>query len=175
MNQREAAFDVDISGELGRRPVDSADHLKEKEYIQDLALRLGEAPEEVLPRFVEIAMRMAGGVSAGLSIYEPKPAPGVFRWHHLIGDLERFNNATTPRNFSPCGITLDRGSPVLMRHVERVYGWVSDAGIVIPEVLLVPLFIGQGEPKGHALDRRRSRRPFPRRSRAGGDGTGLVR
>ncbi|KUL93908.1 hypothetical protein DK26_19330 [Bosea sp. WAO] len=142
------SLEFDITDELTSRPVGSADHLKEKQYIQDLALRLGEAPEEVLPRFVEIAMRMSGANSAGLSLYEPEPAPGVFRWHHLIGELARFNNATTPRNNSPCGVTLDRTGPVLMQHVERVYDWVAEAGIVVPEVLLVPLFVGRTEPVG---------------------------
>jgi hypothetical protein len=28
-------------------------------------------------------MEMAGGVSAGLSLYEETPAPGVVRWHYL--------------------------------------------------------------------------------------------
>ncbi|MFC5417982.1 sensor histidine kinase [Bosea eneae] len=143
-----SSFEVDVSDELFRRPAASADYLKEKQDIQDLALRLGEAPAEVLPRFVELAMRRTGGVSAGLSIFEPDPAPGVFRWRHLIGELARFDDATTPRLDSPCGVTLDRARPVLMQHVERVYDWVAKAGITVPEVLLVPLFVGANEPIG---------------------------
>jgi two-component sensor histidine kinase len=37
---------------------------------------------------------------------------------------------------------------VLSRHPERYYDWISDAGIAIPEVLLVPLHIGSEEPLG---------------------------
>lgn len=148
MRVTKPTFEIDVSDELHRRPTDSPDHLTEKQALQDLVLRLGQAPAEVLPRFVELAMRMTGGVSAGLSIYEADPAPGVFRWYHLIGELARFENATTPRNFSPCGVTLDRAQPVLMHSVERVYDWVADAGITIPEVLLVPLFMGEKEPIG---------------------------
>ena len=103
-------FDVDISGELDRRPVDSPDYLEEKKAIQDLVLRLGEAPAEVLPRFVELAMSMTGGETAGISLYEAEPVP-IFRWHHMIGELSRFDNATTPRHHSPCGVTLDRTRP----------------------------------------------------------------
>ncbi len=66
----------------------------------------------------------------------------------MIGDLSRFNNATTPRDNSPCGVTLDRTGPVLMQHVERAYDWVAAAGIEVPEVLLVPLFVGRTEPVG---------------------------
>ena len=102
----------------------------------------------MLPRFVDLAMEMTGGVSAGLSLYEENPAPGVFRWQYLRGVLSPFNGATTPRNFSPCGITLDRNGPVLSVHPERVYSWIADANIVVPEVLLVPLYLGGTAPLG---------------------------
>ena len=107
-----------------------------------------DRPAEVLPRFVDLAMAMTGGVSGGLSLYEPEPAPGVFRWQYLRGTLEPFNGATTPRDFSPCGVTLDENRPVLSAHPERVYGWIADANIVVPEVLLVPLYIGGTAPLG---------------------------
>ncbi len=93
-------------------------------------------------------MEMTGGASAGLSLYEENPSPGVFRWRYLRGILAPFENATTPRNFSPCGITLDQNSPVLSLHPERIYDWISDANIVVPEVLLVPLYLGGTEPLG---------------------------
>lgn len=61
--------------------------------------------------------------------------------------LAPFEDATTPRNFSPCGITLDRNGPVLCKNPERFYEWISDANIVVPEVLLVPLYRNE-EPIG---------------------------
>ena len=91
---------------------------------------------------------MTDGVSAGLSLYEENPAPGVFRWQYLRGVLAPFDGATTPRDFSPCGITLDRNGPVLSLHPERVYDWIADANIVVPEVLLVPLYLGGKVPLG---------------------------
>lgn len=72
----------------------------------------------------------------------------MFRWKYLRGLLSPFEGATTPRNFSPCGITLDENGPVLSLHPERVYDWIRDANIVVPEVLLVPLYIGGSEPLG---------------------------
>jgi hypothetical protein len=112
--------DVFITDELDRRAPKKTDYLREKLALQDLAMRMADQPEEVLPRFVDLALEMTGGVSAGLSLYEEDPAPGVFRWQHLRGALASFNGATTPRNFSPCGITLDRNAPVLSAHPERV-------------------------------------------------------
>ena len=143
-----AISDVFITEELDRRAPKETDSLREKLALQDLAGRMADHPAEVLPRFVDLAMEMTGGVSAGLSLYEPDPAPGVFRWRYLRGRLAPFEDATTPRNFSPCGVTLDRNAPVLSSHPERVYDWISDAGIVVPEVLLVPLYLGGKEPLG---------------------------
>lgn len=148
IDPRLAVEDVFITDELARRPPTHIDSLKEKLALQDLAARMADQPEEVLPRFVDLALEITGGVSAGLSLYEPEPGPGVFRWQYLRGILAPFNGATTPRDFSPCGITLDRNAPVLSLHPERVYNWISDADIVVPEVLLVPLYIGGSEPLG---------------------------
>jgi two-component sensor histidine kinase len=143
-----APNDLYITSELERRPVKTIDHRRGKLALQDLAAKMADHPEEVLPRFVDLAMELTGGSSAGLSLYEENPAPGVFRWRYLRGTLAPFDNATTPRDFSPCGITLDQNRPVLCFHPERFYDWISDAGIVVPEVLLVPLYVDGGEPIG---------------------------
>ncbi len=140
--------DVFITDELYRRAPKKIDYLQEKLALQDLAALMVDQPEEVLPRFVDLAMEMTGGVSAGLSLYEENQAPGVFRWTCLRGVLAPFEGATTPREFSPCGITLDRNAPVLSLHPERVYDWIADAKIIVPEVLLVPLYLGGKLPLG---------------------------
>jgi len=137
---------VFITDELESRPIERADFLKEKIAIQDLAARMVTDPDAVLPRFVRLAMQMTGGESAGLSIHDE--AGKVFRWIHMCGELAAFEGATTPRNYSPCGVTLDALRPTLARHPEWAYSWVSDANIELPEVLLVPLSIGGSEPLG---------------------------
>ncbi|WP_312366182.1 HWE histidine kinase domain-containing protein [Ensifer sp.] len=140
--------EVFITEELFRRPIDDADFLREKTALQELATHMIKDPDGVLPKFVQLAMEMTGGVSSGLSLYDGRSAPGIFHWKHLCGSLSAFEGATTPRNYSPCGVTLDQGAPVLTRHSERAYSWISDAGIEIPEVLLVPLYVGTDEPLG---------------------------
>ena len=141
--------EIYIPGELERRVAPEADYLQEKIALQELAARMVDAPGEVLAKFVDLAMDLGGGISAGLSLYEEEAGTaGVFRWHHLCGVLSPFEGATTPRDFSPCGITLDRRAPVLATHAERMYEWISKANIVVPEVLLVPLYIGSIEPLG---------------------------
>jgi two-component sensor histidine kinase len=139
--------EIYITGQLAERPPRRADHLQEKVALQDLTMRMSRAPEEVLPRFVELAMQLTGGVSAGLSLLEPD-APKTFRWRNLCGTLSAFEGACTPRDDSPCGITLDENRPVLTRYSERGYQWIADTGVILPEVLLVPLFIDGPEPLG---------------------------
>ena len=109
---------------------------------------MADDPGRVLPEFVSLAMEMTDGISAGLSLYEKDPAPGIFRWHHLQGTLAEFTGATTPRNFSPCGIVLDLDAPVLTAHSERAYDWLAEHNVSLPEVLLVPLHIDGNEPTG---------------------------
>jgi two-component sensor histidine kinase len=140
--------DVFITEELTSRPVPAADYLREKLALQDIARQMAEHPAEVLPRLVTLAMEICEADSAGISLFEPQPGTaGVFRWHHLVGVLEKFTGATTPRDFSPCGICLDQQRATLSRNPERVYDWIADAGIVVPEVLLVPLY-ARGESLG---------------------------
>ena len=38
--------------------------------------------------------------------------------------------------------------PVLVQKPERVYSWLVDAGVSLPECLLVPLYVGEAEPLG---------------------------
>jgi two-component sensor histidine kinase len=140
--------DVYITEELSKRPPSRFDPLAEKQALQDLAGRMLGGASEVLPEFVSLAMCLADGDAAGLSLYEPGTPHGKFRWHHLRGTLAAFEGATTPREASPCGVTLDANGPVLSSHPERAYGWIADANIIVPEVLLVPLYVGDNDPIG---------------------------
>ena len=140
--------DIFITDELLRRAPTKTDYLQEKLALQDLARQMIDSPADVLPHLVDLAIDICGGISGGISLYEENPPPGVFRWHYLRGDLEKFTGGTTPRNFSPCGITLDLRTPVLAAHPERFYSWLAEAGIAVPECLLVPLYVGGATPLG---------------------------
>jgi two-component sensor histidine kinase len=142
MNGTAALEGVFITGELARRPERPPDYKREKDALRELLAQMASAPELVLPRFVALAMELTGGSSAGISILEHEPSPGVFRWRYLHGGLAPFENATTPRDDSPCGVTLDRRAPVLARHPEEAYSWIAEFDLVIPEVLLVPIYVG---------------------------------
>jgi two-component sensor histidine kinase len=144
-----APSDLYISFELERRAPKLRNHLGEKLALQDIAAQMVDHPELVLPKLVERAMDITDARSAGISEFEPQDGtPGIFRWRDLRGELKRFEGATTPRDYSPCGVCLDRLEPTLTRRPERYYAWIADAGIACPEVLLTPLPIAHGRPLG---------------------------
>jgi hypothetical protein len=144
-----APSDLYITPELHRRVPKTTDHLREKLALQDIAAQMVDHPEQVLPKLVERAMEMTGAASAGISEFETQDGTaGIFRWRDLKGELARFEGATTPRDFSPCGVCLDRFEPTLTRRPERHYTWIAKAGVCCPEVLLVPLYIARGQPLG---------------------------
>ena len=59
--------DLYITPQLSARgPRRQPDYLLEKKAIQELAGRMVHEPEQMLPRFVDLAMELTGGISAGL-------------------------------------------------------------------------------------------------------------
>ncbi len=139
---------LDITPSLYGRFAAHPNFPQQTRAIQALGACIAEHGAEILPRFVALARELTGGDSAGLSLLESEPAPGVFRWSCLQGAFAPFADSLIPRDNSPCGITLDRDAPVLMAHPEHHYEWAAEAGISVPEVLLVPLYIGSNEPLG---------------------------
>jgi two-component sensor histidine kinase len=142
----EAVASVFITEELERRAPATPDYLREKLAIQELAQHLSDKPDAILSRLVKLAMDICDADSSGISIFEPEERQ--FRWYALSGQLATFEGATTPRDFSPCGVCLDVSRPILMAEPERVYDWIRDAHITVPEVLLVPLMVKDMAPIG---------------------------
>ncbi len=135
--------DVFITEALQKRVAKRIDHERARSALVNLASEMARDPEAVLPRYVDLALRETGASSAGLSLNEE---PNCFRWRHTRGVLWDLEGGLTPRNDSPCGVVLDRNQPLLTRYPERLYDCL--AGICIPELLLVPLHIGNGNPFG---------------------------
>jgi len=140
--------DIFVTEELQARRSKRADYYRQSQALGELASLLSQDASALLGRFVELAMKITGGDSAGLSILDRGDAPSGFVWRCLHGTLSVFEGTSTPRDDSPCGVTLDRNGPTLAVHPERTYSWIAAAAITVPEVLLVPLRIGKDEPLG---------------------------
>lgn len=93
-------------------------------------------------------MEITGARAGGISVLENENPPGIFRWRYLSGAAKPHEYGVAPRNFSPCGKTLDLDAPVLTAHPARYYGWIADAGMDAAEILLVPLRVAKGEQVG---------------------------
>ena len=96
-------------------------------------------------------MNMTEGVSAGLSLYVEGSEPKVFRWCYSrdIGHVRR--RYDTPIGFQPLRHHAGRNaanSSFRATSCSATTDWIAEANIVVPEVLLVPLYRGNDEPLG---------------------------
>ena len=138
-----------ITSELEKRTRRGSDTRATISALQTLSRDIAEHPSEALTRLVNLSKELCGGGSAGISVYEPVPGePGIFRWTALTGKAAQFDGETTPRDFSPCGICLDRSEIILMDRPGRYYDWLNLPDLPLTEAILVPLFVNGIDPFG---------------------------
>jgi PAS domain S-box-containing protein len=108
--------------------------------MQLVARQMASHPQTLLQKLVDIALDLCNAGSAGISLLETTPTgEEVFRAHVLAGALAQYIGGTTPRDFSPCGVTLERGTPQLFSHPERYFTYFQAANTLIVEELVLPL------------------------------------
>jgi len=139
---------VVITPELFLRPHRRARLKEENRALKELAQCFAATPERVLQRLAELAVQLCRADTAGISLESKAPDGGsIFRWVALAGGLKDLLGGTTPRNFSPCGVCVDRGTPQLFSHPERFFTYFRSAPLPIVEGLLIPWHI-EGGPTG---------------------------
>ncbi|MGI2909106.1 ATP-binding protein [Tolypothrix sp. VBCCA 56010] len=132
--------DIVITEELSRRNPRPANLLSENQALHTLARQLVNKPETMLQSLVDMALELCSAQSTGVSLLEVLPSgEEVFRWNVLAGALKQYVGGTTPRNFSPCGTCLDRGTPVLYSYPGRYFTSGQEAITPVVEVLVLPL------------------------------------
>ncbi|MDM9385568.1 ATP-binding protein [Chlorogloeopsis sp. ULAP01] len=132
--------DILITEELSRRNPRSANLLKENQALHALARQLVNQPQTILQTLVDIALDLCIAGTAGVSLLEITPTgEEFFRWNVLAGALAQYVGGTTPRNFSPCGTCLERGTPQLYQYPERYFTYLQAANTPIVEGLVLPL------------------------------------
>lgn len=140
--------DVVITAQLQQRPSRQIDLQKENAAFRDLARHLAADPDKLLQKLVEIALELCDADTVGISVEQTDDdGSRIFRWVAMAGALKHLNGGTTPRNFSPCGVCVDRNQPLLMERLDRAYPYFREAPLPFTEALLLPWDI-DGDPVG---------------------------
>ncbi len=120
----------------------------ENAAMQGLARVMASAPNDLIDTLLRTALELCSAGSAGLSLLETPPqGDAIFRWTNLAGSLSKHLGGTTPRNFSPCGVTLDRSAPQLFAYPGRRFQYFDGLDFTIVEALVIPVDLG-GEVPG---------------------------
>jgi GAF domain-containing protein len=119
-----------------KRPRESKNQLN---AVRRLTRAFAENPEIMLQELVEIAVEYCGADSAGISLEEASDTGELrFRWVAIAGSFSQFLNGTTPRFFSPCGTTLNRGVAQLYRVSKPYYDYLHIEAEPITDGMLIP-------------------------------------
>jgi RNA polymerase sigma factor (sigma-70 family) len=132
-----------ITEQLMRRARREPRVAQEAECLHNLAETVAGSPELLIDTFLKIPLELCGAGTTGLSLLETQPSgEQVFRWTNLAGRLANAVGGTTPRNFSPCGVTLDRNSPQLFSYPARYFEYFKQVDVPIVEGLVIPFHVG---------------------------------
>lgn len=141
--------DLLISDQLEIRPRATADVGPAAQGMLTLARDMLDSPERLLKRLVELGVELCKAGSAGVSLLKTGPDGDViFHWAALAGVFAPYEGGSTPRNFSPCGMCLDRGAPILLSYPARVFTYFNDVPTPIVEGLILPLYGVDRKPLG---------------------------
>jgi transcriptional regulator with GAF, ATPase, and Fis domain len=138
--------EIFITHELERRPCRPPEYQAENRCLVELARELAHTPESILQRVTEVARELCHAETAGISLIEQYEGQAVFRWRALAGAFAAHLGNMTQRDFSPCGIVVDRRQVQLFASPGRYYPYLEMQPPIV-EVLLLPFFVA-GEAKG---------------------------
>jgi PAS domain S-box-containing protein len=131
--------DVTITPQLWVRAPRAPSIDAETAAMRRLADTMATDPSKTFQVCVDLALELCGADTCGISLRERTvEGEDIFRWIAMAGQLKHYLHGTTPRYNSPCGITVDNSSPVLMKRPELFYKYL-DVGPPFNDVLLIPL------------------------------------
>lgn len=133
--------------ELLRRPSRSPNYELADQVLNNLLQALADSPSTILETLAEFILKLCDCDSAGVSILVKETGGERFYWPAIAGEWNTHIGGGTPRDFSPFGDVLDRNAPVLFKHFERRYKYLSSITPLIEECLIVPIYI-QGKAVG---------------------------
>lgn len=129
-----------ITRELSSRPGRRPRAAEENRAMSDLIRAMAGNSESVLPTTSDIALRLCRAGSTGISLIEHHETEGaIFRWAALSGAYATHVGGFTPLDFSPCGVCLAQGTPILVSYPGRVFTYFNAVEPPIVEGLIVPI------------------------------------
>ncbi|KAF3890086.1 MULTISPECIES: PAS domain S-box protein [Nostocales] len=132
--------DILMTAALAERSPRTPNLQAEIQSLHLLTRQLAEQPQMMLQALVSAAKELCLAGTAGVSLLEvTHDGEEIFRWSALAGALASYEGETTPKNFSPCGICLDRQAPQLYSYPERYFPYLKIAKPIIVEGLVIPL------------------------------------
>ncbi|HTK94757.1 MAG TPA: GAF domain-containing protein [Terriglobales bacterium] len=132
--------------ELHRRVPRSRDTATERRALEEISRQLDGTPAKLLERLVELSLDLCRAQTAGLSVLYRKPdGERYFRWDAMAGVHRGGVGGTTPRDWSPCGTTLDRRSPQLFYYPHRYFTYFAALDPKIVEGLVIPIYVRKKE------------------------------
>jgi hypothetical protein len=134
-----------ITDELAMRPLRRSDTAAQLEALKAVGKEVTGSAQQLFTVVVEHAITLCDTGSAGLSLLHLDDNEQYFHWDAIAGVLSEHVGGTTPRHFSPCGVTLDRRSPQLFSYPARYFNYFGDVPIPLVEALVIPIFVdGRG-------------------------------
>jgi signal transduction histidine kinase len=111
----------------------------ENAALRTLSRVMAEKPNELIDVLLKAALELCEAGTAGLSVLDVREQ--VFRWTNLSGALHGHVGGTTPRDFSPCGVTMERKSPQLFLYPGRRFQYLQKVEPAIAEALVLPVLL----------------------------------
>ena len=144
-----APADLIVTDRLKQRSLRPTRPGQEIDAFQDLSRRMLKDPADAIHAFTEHAVVLCEAGSAGVSVLAQHPDGGpYFRWEALAGRIAPHVGGKAPRYFSPSGLCLDRGTPILVTRPGRVFTYLGAVPDEIVEALVLPVDDGAATPLG---------------------------
>lgn len=133
--------EVLITHKLSNRPIHECHTATQLKALQVIAKEIPGPVEKILDALVNQAMELCHAGSSGVSILHKEDNGRDLHWDAMAGVLHDCLGQTAPRDFSPCGLTLDQKSPQLFSYPSRYYDFLSNSPVPIVECLVIPIFV----------------------------------
>jgi hypothetical protein len=132
-----------ITRELSARPLGKRDGAAQIRALEAVGREITKPADQLLGIVVNHALELCVAGSAGLSVLHEEDEGQKFHWDVLAGVLRDHVGETTPRDFSPCGVTLDRKSPQLFSYPARYFRYFEECSVPLVEGLVIPIFVDE--------------------------------